>query len=247
MDAGNDRIDNIKVFMEEHVEWIIKRNLRRESKEKWFQIAKEAGVKERLRDGKTVWRGVTYRYVPKLKEKLRIVFEVTKRTKTPDGQLLLIPDIDVDTYYTSMDFSPEETIDVLYHDHATCEQFHSEIKSDMDLERLPSKYFDTNGVVLLIGMLAYNILRLCGQESLRDDNGTIHQRPRYRKEAGRRRIRTVMQDLIYIASHLTSHSRKWYLSFGRYCVWNKVWQHIYKSFTQKIVSNNIGGALCMGP
>ena len=96
-------------------------------------------------------------------------------------------------------------------------------------------------------MLAYNILRLCGQESLRDDNGTIHQRPRYRKEAGRRRIRTVMQDLIYIASHLTSHSRKWYLSFGRYCVWNKVWQHIYKSFTQKIVSNNIGGALCMGP
>jgi len=59
LDAGNDSIDNIKVFMEQGVEWIIKRNLRRESKEKWFQTAKEFGIKRRLRHGKTVWRGVT--------------------------------------------------------------------------------------------------------------------------------------------------------------------------------------------
>ncbi len=41
----------------------------------------------------------------------------------------------------------------------------------MDLERLPSGHFKTNALVLPLGMSSYNILRLCGQESLREDNG----------------------------------------------------------------------------
>ena len=48
-----------------------------------------------------------------------------------------------------------------------CEQFHSEIKTDMDVERLPSGKFDTNELVLELTVLAYNILRLIGQESLK--------------------------------------------------------------------------------
>ena len=46
-----------------------------------------------------------------------------------------------------------------------CEQFHSEIKTDMDVERLPSGKFETNELVLELTVLAYNILRLIGQES----------------------------------------------------------------------------------
>ena len=50
--------------------------------------------------------------------------------------------------------------------HGECEQFHSEIKTDMDLERLPSGKFETNELVLELAILAYNILRMIGQESI---------------------------------------------------------------------------------
>jgi hypothetical protein len=36
----------------------------------------------------------------------------------------------------------------LYRDHGTHEQFHSEFKTDMDLERLPSGKFETNYLVV---------------------------------------------------------------------------------------------------
>ena len=37
----------------------------------------------------------------------------------------------------------------------------------MDVERLPSGKFDTNELVLELTVLAYNFLRLIGQESLK--------------------------------------------------------------------------------
>lgn len=55
----------------------------------------------------------------------------------------MVPDVAVDTYWTSLEDYPFQTI-LLYHDHGICEQFHSESKLDMDLERLPSEHFSTN-------------------------------------------------------------------------------------------------------
>ncbi|MDE5817810.1 MAG: hypothetical protein K2I07_00595 [Lachnospiraceae bacterium] len=43
---------------------------------------------------------------------------------------------------------------------------HSEIKTDMDLERLPSGKFEPNELVLELAMLSYNIWRMIGQESI---------------------------------------------------------------------------------
>lgn len=63
----------------------------------------------------------------------RIVFDVAERT-AKKGQYLLVPEVEVDTYWTSLEDDSFQTV-LLYHDHGTCEQFHSEIKSDMDLER----------------------------------------------------------------------------------------------------------------
>ena len=48
----------------------------------------------------------------------------------------------------------------LYHEHGESEQYHSEIKTDMDVERFPSGKFDTNELVLELTVLAYNILRV---------------------------------------------------------------------------------------
>ena len=235
MDSGNDSIDNIKVCQSEKVDWLIKRNMRQEKPETWLEIAQEHGEKVCSREGKTVWKGTTYREVEGFEEPLRIIFSVTEKTITSQGQVLLLPEIEVETYWTSLAVSPCEAIDI-YHQHGECEQYHSELKTDMDLERLPSEYFSTNAVVMMIGMLAYNLLRLCGQESLREDNGNIMQRPCFRRKAGRRRLRTVMQDLMYMACKITHRARKWFIAFGRYSHWSKVWLSIYTRFREPVTA-----------
>jgi Transposase DDE domain group 1 len=228
LDAGNDSLDNIAICIEKETNWLIKRNLRRENVQDWLKIAQEKGKKEAPREGKTVWRGETHRTVEGFADPLRIVFEVTERTMK-DGQCLLVPEVEVETYWTSLEDDPYQLV-LLYHDHGTCEQFHSEIKSDMDLERLPSEHFSTNSDIMTLALMAYNLLRLCGQESLREDNGNMENRASHRKKAQRRRLRTVMQDLIYMASRISFHARRLYLSFGRYNPWTVVWQNLYLGF-----------------
>ena len=97
---------------------------------------------------------------------MRIVYEVIERTTDKNGQFLLVPDIECNTIWTNLGWSDDDIING-YHDHGECEQFHSEIKTDMDVERFPSGKFDTNELVLELTVLAYNILRLIGQESLK--------------------------------------------------------------------------------
>ena len=122
-----------------------------------------------------------------------------ERSITANGQILLVPDIEVQTWWTSLNIDEKDVIE-LYKAHGTCEQFHSEIKTDMDLERLPSGYFDTNGLVLELALLSYNILRLMGQESLKKDDIAI------KRSVKRRRLRTVIQNLITFASHVVKHA-----------------------------------------
>jgi hypothetical protein len=229
MDSGNDSLDNIQVCLDEKVNWLIKRNLRQESVETWLEIAKTTGTVHVPRMGKVVYRGDIEVVREGVEKALRQVFEVTVRTIDAKGQMLLEPKVNVDTYETSLPDAPE-TIVALYHAHGTSEQFHSEIKSDMDMERLPSGKFATNSVVLLLGMVAYNCLRLCGQEALRDKGIPVDERAPIRKEVFRRRLRSVMQDLIYMASRVVTHARKLGLAFGRWNPWYPVWRRIYERF-----------------
>jgi len=223
MDSGNDSLGNIKVCQQEKAHYIIKRNLRRETPEGWLEIARECGQMEEPRPGKQVWLGERYIKRPGIKEPLRLVFCVTLRTIEADGQALLIPRVEVETYWTSLS-DDAATVVRLYRAHGTSEQFHSELKTDLDLERLPSGKFQTNELVLLLGMVAYNLLRMIGQESLREADAPI------RKQVSRRRVRSVMQDLVYLACRLVKHARRWTLSFGRNCPWLKTWQRVYLRF-----------------
>lgn len=229
MDSGNDCRENIRICAKHHVDWLIKRNLRKEKPEMWLEWAQQHGEPEQPRDGKRVWRGSTERAMEDMGPPVRLVYEVIERTIVK-GQRLLIPSIEVNTWWCSLP-DPEPDVIRLYHDHGTSEQFHSELKSDMGLERLPSGNFLTNALVLLLGMFAYNLLRLCGQESLLDDDGTTEFRPSWRRrQAGRRRIRTVIQDLMYVACRVIRSGRRVFLSFGRFCPWFDVWARLYRSF-----------------
>jgi hypothetical protein len=96
----------------------------------------------------------------------------------------------------------------LYADHGTHEQFHSEFKTDLDLTRLPSGKFDTNYLVCELAALAMNILRLIGQRGLLGPDAPI------RHSAKRRRIKTVMQELIYRAGRIIETGRRLFLGLG---------------------------------
>lgn len=143
-DSAHDSVENFQAI--EHfnrksnkvrVDFIIKHNLRREPIEHWLSVARSHGQKQSPREGKTVYTGRIRKEYPGLEASIYQVYKVTVRTSTARGQQFLVPDIEVQVYITSLD-RPAEVIIELYRDHATSEQYHSELKSDMGLERLPS-------------------------------------------------------------------------------------------------------------
>jgi hypothetical protein len=223
LDSGNDSGDNIGVCAEKGAEWIIKRNLRGENPDEWLLIATTGGKASRPRDGKKVWTGETRLDVAGCAEPQRVVYEVTKRDSDAQGQMLLSPEIEVNTWWTSLPDAPDDVIG-LYHAHGTSEQFHSEIKTDMDLERLPSGKFSANALVLLLGLAAYNILRIIGQETIR-----IGLAPT-RKPVARRRIRSVIQDMVYMACRIVKHARRIKLKFFAGGAWFPAWNTVYHRF-----------------
>jgi hypothetical protein len=224
LDAGNDAIDNMRICKKEKVDYIIKRNLHKESIEEWLLDAQAFGEWRTPREGKTVYVGETLR--ERDGESMRVIFEVIERTIDRDGNALLLPDIQVHTWWTSLtkrEASPDEIISA-YHDHGTSEQFHSELKSDMALERLPSGKFSTNALVLTLSVLAFNMLRLCGQVAI--DKGYVP-----RREVKRRRLRKVIQDLMYMAARIITHARRLKLALSRCNPFREAWMQTYRAFT----------------
>ncbi len=236
LDSGNNASENIGIFMEEscrynNVSFVIKRNPRQESKEEWPESVRDCCTNiQRPRAGKAVYIGQTFRDVtytlPDKTEKtvgIRTIYEIIERTIDKNGQFFLVPDIEPGTYWTNLPLQDQEIID-LYHGYGESGQYHSEIKTDMDVERLPSGKFDSNKLVLELTVIACNILRIIGQESLkkRDDPG--------RKKVRQRRIRTVISNLMQFAGHLTEHAGRLVLSIGKSNRWRFTFKRIYDSF-----------------
>jgi Transposase DDE domain group 1 len=228
LDSGNDAIENIRVCRKHKADYIIKRNLRKESPEDWLEEAQCHGECEEPREGKEVWTGQTWRQ--RDGKPYRVVFEVILRTTEANGQKLLVPEIEVNTWWTSLRLPAKQVIE-LYHAHGTSEQYHSEIKTDLDLERLPSGKFATNATMLSLGLVAYNLLRLCGQEALHEQRRLPAQdRAPLGKKVFRRRLRSVIQDLMYMSAKLTRHANRWRLSLWRNSPWGATWRGLYARF-----------------
>lgn len=230
LDSGNDSIENMDVILEHNaafaeqiaVDFLIKWNPRQENKTDWLSYAEQHGRWETPREGKRValfdiehkriWKGYEYT--------VRRVMRVVERTIDKKGQWLLEPEIELEGWWTRLHQNGEEVIQ-LYADHGTSEQFHSEFKSDLDTERLPSGKFATNALVLGVSMLAYNVLRWIGQNSLLGPDS-----PK-RKQAKRRRIKTVMQEMMYLAVRVVRSARRYRLSFGKGCCCLSIFERIY--------------------
>ncbi len=81
--------------------------MRRESPESWLAIAGQDGMCCEEREGKRIYLGSMVWEDKKLVRPIRVVYQVIERMIEADGQILLTPS----------------------------EQFHSELKTDLNLER----------------------------------------------------------------------------------------------------------------
>lgn len=102
-----------------------------------------------------------------------------ERTIDKHGQFLLIPDIEVNTWWTN-----------------------------------PG-----------LGDIACNILRMIGQETIGG------RTPRQKRNVKRRRLRTVISNLIMMASHVTTHARQVIMGLGKSNVWRHIFADIFHRFT----------------
>ena len=222
LDSAHDALDNRHYFRSHGVDYLIKWNPRKQDGLDWVDKANAAG---------SLW---CYTRPGKMETLVsepldgtadRLIVKVTVRHSDAKGQLFLEPEISLEGWTTSLkpEVADNATVIDLYRDHATCEQFHSEFKSDLDLERLPSGKFDTNDLVMAFAVLGYNILRWMGQRALLGPDAPV------RHKAKRRRIKTVMQELIYMACRLVSSGRRLTLRFGRHCPGFKAFGSVYGS------------------
>lgn len=140
----------------------------------------------------------------------RRIYRLTERTLDKEGQVMLMPHYTLDGWTTTLPVAAfdESAVLALHYNHATHEQFHSEFKTDMDLSRLPSGKFDTNSLVCALAAVAMNILRLMGQSALLSKDAPS------RHAAKRRRIKTVMQELMYKVGRMIKHAGRWALGIG---------------------------------
>jgi hypothetical protein len=228
LDSGNDAIENVEVVLEHNeldepeVDFIIKWNPRKEDPQEWLTYAEQNARFTQPRPGKrvAVFDYTVTRHYKGYEYQLRRVMRVIERTIDKKGQTLLVPDIEIEGWWTSLTLAAKKII-ALYADHGTSEQFHSEFKTDLDIERLPSGKFATNALVLACATVAYNILRWLGQSGLTGPGAPL------RHPAKRRRIRTVMQELMYLAARVIETGRRLKLAFSRHCVTVKVFASLY--------------------
>lgn len=193
--------------------FIVKRNPRGESAGRRPEQAKgnsdgpsEACRNERKGADVSVWRGVVSHVKTKSTQDrpLFCVYEVVE-TKADD---MLLPDVEVSLWWTNLP-DDADTVVRLCHGHATHGQFHGELKTDLDVERLPGGPFAVNELVPALSTLSFNVLRIIGQTALevRGETGGV----------SRLRLRTVLPNYIYVGAICGSHGGRRYLRPGRDC------------------------------
>ncbi|GHU07008.1 hypothetical protein FACS1894151_00690 [Spirochaetia bacterium] len=237
-DSRKNSLDTIVAILKKQGQFfIIKRNPRKDIPEQWLDTAKALGNAENPREGKTVFTGVITKAHPCAEKckgeqipELDCVFKITERTIDKHGSPFLVPDIEIETWWTNMYEGPQEVIE-LYHNHGTSEQFHSELKYDMDFERLPSGKFAVNAILRTFGSMslatiAFNVLRFIGQTALAAPDTLPVVFNRIRAKVQRMRLRKVIFDLIQIPCKIVRHARELVVKVYEYNPWLPVLNHL---------------------
>ena len=217
LDAAHDAAETLRALEQaQGVHYVIRWNPRSSLPGPWLDRARAFGEEELgQRAGVRSWLVEIEEERPveagsEEKVRSRLVVRVIEERIDESGRGLLFPRIHLEGWLTDLSLPAQEVIR-LYRDHGTSEQYHSELKGELDLERLPSGSFATNALVMCLGVFAYNLLRALGVRSLSCGGGSS------RRTVRRRRIRTVMRDLVWGAARLIQHGHGLVLRFGRCC------------------------------
>jgi hypothetical protein len=214
LDSGNDARTTLQELLSSEVFLVIKRNLRTESVQDWLTYAKaNADHVREARDGSQVYYADEQRQLDfdGVVTQIRIVVVARERLFDERGQMLLEPEVRVETYWTNLDATAMD-VEHIYHQHGTSEQHHAELKSDLGVERLPSGKFHANTLHLLFSMLAFNLLRRIGTQLLLTGRSPG-------KRGRRLRLRTVLQSAMYLAGMVVSHAGQLFLRVCEHNAW----------------------------
>ncbi len=255
VDSAHDDGDFLNVLEEKHLTYIVKRNPRREPQKPHAQFAMENVPGQVSKDNtERLYYFVDSHKKPSSAPNIKgyAVFQVTEPYKDNNGcfQYPLLRNLDknsprftygrevpceVESMWTNLPMSEKDKAKFgsafgaacfgLYRDHATSEQYHSELKTDMDMELLPSKYFKTNKLFLALSVLAFNALRLIGNKALELDARLHHRKTR---KLGRMCLRTVIDKLCTMACKVVRHARETVIFFGKKCQFYETFVKLYQ-------------------
>ena len=240
-DSGNDSDRNIiALSLFDKASYIIKKHL----KGKNTKHSKETLIQQVINNysSKIILPDNTVRYFAEIptiagmfdendqliKADSRLILSVVEINNDINNKLqaLLIPYRSLHMWRTNLpksEFSPQDIIN-LYKDHATSEQFHSEFKSDLDLERLPSSNFKTNQLIVALSQIAFNLLRIIGLQALQFSEFNPHFK------FSRIKIRTVLSKIIAIPSKLIRKHKQWTICLPRSNPISFIFNYIYAIF-----------------
>jgi len=232
LDSGNDSVLNYIVMTSKpNSYYLAKHNIRRESKEKYIAMILASNCERKVDQTKTTYFFSDYRELKIPKKPLetfrtRRVIRLTQKTSERSGQLLLIPENELDIWYTNLEEKHSATEVVqLYKDHGTSEQFHSELKTDLGVEKLPSGKFECNSLVMVMANFSYNLLKLIGQE-------TLNSQKFNRKRAVQRiRIRTVLQNIMYFACRFMKKFNQNTIQISSTNLYKEAFCYVFKKFS----------------
>ena len=221
LDSGFDAAETMLTIRDENANFIISVNPRGEDGNLWIEQAKAlpASAWIRLKDVRNLrvaylervetrrdkqGREIQVRRIVRVKKRLMI--EVPEK----DGHAPILRrwvGFEVGSSWSTDLELPAPVIARLYEDHGTSEQFHAELKGELDLERLPSGKFKTNELVFQLGCLAFNLLRILGIKGK-----AVFQ---HRNPSKRRRMKTVIQELILLPARFLGGSGQMKLDLGK--------------------------------
>ncbi len=156
----------------------------------------------------------------------RILSVIELHNDINNGQPLLIPYRSIHMWRTNLPktkYNPQQVIE-LYKDHGTSEQFHSEFKTDLDIERLPSSKFKTNQLYMAIAQIGFNLIRIIGDKAVRLKILKIND------NRSRIRIRTVMLKIILQPCKFIRKHKKWTISLPRPNPLSSIFYRLYFEF-----------------
>lgn len=230
-DSGHDSVDTINALNKKNVKFIIKKKSRRNDyPEDLLEKAKSFCDKKESYSFRStnVYYGYFTEMYPAGKEevasKAHIAFMIKEYNEDKKGNTLLFPEIELNLYWTNL-AEDAQTIVSLYKDHATSEQYHSEIKNDLNFEKLASGKYRVNKMLLSSLTNAYNILRIIGEITLLNQfylpEGTTGKRDRIR-------IKTVLRDIIYTSARFMRKGKDMVLRLYKKNPWTELLLRIDK-------------------